>query len=373
MDELKKLTLTELKGAFESVNKAIESEKNFMGIAKDAFIEKGEVCIIYSTKLIKLQNLPNEKTGKPLYNEKQIERVRKYIDDMKILYKRQNNIVLEIKRREWGDDFFRQINNKYTLEEIEIVSLNDKANELKNSKERATIIAEIVGKFVPDGLVKMTMEDEEAVLEREKKLNFNKNYIFFENYNEIEEQLEKLGDKNEILNYLIWLNREANNILIDLKGIDFIQFENAIICNTNNPNINEQLKYINKFKKHLITDKDNIIKELINLMSRYGEDIKNKLLPKINNGIEYFRNVFEANKRDEREKREKKKIRLNNEIIADAVVNLWDEGMEEFEEIYKKISDNSEELFGVRLTKGQIKGRYQRFSAKNKDYKREKY
>lgn len=116
MDDLKKLSLTELKGALESVNKAIEGEQKFMGIAKDAFIENGEVCLIHSTKLMKLKDLTNEKTGKPLYNEKQIERVRKYIDDMKILYKRHNNIVLEKKRREWGDEFFDNL-KLYDLKE----------------------------------------------------------------------------------------------------------------------------------------------------------------------------------------------------------------------------------------------------------------
>lgn len=71
--------------------------------------------------------------------------------------------------------------------------------------------------------------------------------------------------------------------------------------------------------------------------------------------------------------KEKKKIRLANEIIADEVVKHWDEGLEEFEEIYSKLSESSEKIFGVKLTIGQIKGRYQRYAKKNKDYRREKY
>lgn len=74
-----------------------------------------------------------------------------------------------------------------------------------------------------------------------------------------------------------------------------------------------------------------------------------------------------------RTKRKRKKINVSNEIIADEVIKHWDNGMEEFEEIYKTVSDCSEQVFGIKLTKDQIKGRYQRYAEKNKEYKREKY
>jgi hypothetical protein len=68
----------------------------------------------------------------------------------------------------------------------------------------------------------------------------------------------------------------------------------------------------------------------------------------------------------------RKKISTSNEVIAEEVVKLWDNGTEEFKEIYKKLSDDSERIFTEKLTEGQIKGKYQRFANKNKDFKRKK-
>jgi len=69
----------------------------------------------------------------------------------------------------------------------------------------------------------------------------------------------------------------------------------------------------------------------------------------------------------------KQKIKISNEIISEEVIKCWDDGLEEFEEIYQKLSEDSENIFGIKLTKNQIKGRYQRYSSKHKDYKRVKY
>ena len=56
------------------------------------------------------------------------------------------------------------------------------------------------------------------------------------------------------------------------------------------------------------------------------------------------------------------------------MTKLWDEeGIQEFEQIYMTLSENSKKLFGEELTKHQIKGRYQRLLKKHKDYRREKY
>jgi hypothetical protein len=68
----------------------------------------------------------------------------------------------------------------------------------------------------------------------------------------------------------------------------------------------------------------------------------------------------------------RKKIITSNEVIAEEVVKLWDNGTEEFKEIYKKLSDDSERIFTEKLTEGQIKGKYQRFANKNRDFKRKK-
>lgn len=72
-------------------------------------------------------------------------------------------------------------------------------------------------------------------------------------------------------------------------------------------------------------------------------------------------------------KTKKQKIKISNEIISEEVIKCWDDGVEEFEEIYQKLSEDSENIFGIKLTKDQIKGRYQRYSSKHKDYKRIKY
>lgn len=76
---------------------------------------------------------------------------------------------------------------------------------------------------------------------------------------------------------------------------------------------------------------------------------------------------------DGKTKIKRKRIKVSNEIIAEEVTKLWDDGIDEFEEIYKKLSENSLEMFGVQLTKDQIKGRYQRYSKEHKDFRREKY
>lgn len=76
-------------------------------------------------------------------------------------------------------------------------------------------------------------------------------------------------------------------------------------------------------------------------------------------------------KKDEIKQRSRNKIA--NEIIAEEVIKMWDDGLEEFEEIYKKLSESSEKIFNTKLTEGQIKGKYQRYANKHKDYKREKY
>lgn len=72
-------------------------------------------------------------------------------------------------------------------------------------------------------------------------------------------------------------------------------------------------------------------------------------------------------------KNKRKKIKISSEIIAEEVIKQWGNGVEEFEEIYNNLSDNSEKIFGQKLTPGQIKGRYQRYAKKHKDFKREKY
>ena len=72
-------------------------------------------------------------------------------------------------------------------------------------------------------------------------------------------------------------------------------------------------------------------------------------------------------------KTKRQKLYISNELIAEEVIKLWDNGLEVFEEIYQELSLQSEKLFGVQLNNNQIKGRYQRFIKTHSDYKRNKY
>jgi hypothetical protein len=66
----------------------------------------------------------------------------------------------------------------------------------------------------------------------------------------------------------------------------------------------------------------------------------------------------------------RKKVNTSNEVIAEEVIKMWDNGVEEFERIYKTLSENSEKLFAEKLSIGQIKGKYQRFAVNHKEFKR---
>ena len=106
MEDLKILTLSELKDSLKTVEKFIKSEEDFLDDAKDAFIRDDDVWIIHKLKLVKLRELTDTTTGIPLYNYDQLNQVKEEIEKLNILNKRRNNLIEEIRLRELGVEFF---------------------------------------------------------------------------------------------------------------------------------------------------------------------------------------------------------------------------------------------------------------------------
>lgn len=87
--------------------------------------------------------------------------------------------------------------------------------------------------------------------------------------------------------------------------------------------------------------------------------------------IEYLEE--ESKQRFAESKKGRIRDNVSNEVIAEEVTKLWDDGIENLERVFIVLSEKSKNLFGIQLTKYQIKGRYQRYCTTNKDFKREKY
>lgn len=107
----------------------------------------------------------------------------------------------------------------------------------------------------------------------------------------------------------------------------------------------------------------------------YGK--KPGLVKVLDEEIKYREELLGITKNSDEKESSKTKTRfrdeVSNEIIAEEVTKCWDDGLENLEKVYALLSDKSKNIFGIKLTKGQIKGRYQRYCTINKDSKREKY
>ena len=169
LEDLKKLTLSELKDSLKTVEKFIKSEEDFLDDAKNAFIRDDEVWIIHKLKLVKLRELTDTTTGIPLYNYDQLNQVKEEIEKLNILNKRRNSLIEEIRLRELGVEFFDHLGisknkikqhniyyrkgtmkdflykytkeNKYSFILIDEIKLNDK----RKDDQRYTLYAITLG------------------------------------------------------------------------------------------------------------------------------------------------------------------------------------------------------------------------------------
>ena len=157
MEDLIKLSLTELIMALDSVDKAITSLENSLDEAKDYYIYNGEVWTVYGFKKIRVEELKNEETGKQLYNEKQLNCIKKDIQNLNKLNNRRNNLIIEKKKREWGEDYF-----KYEEELVNTIQEEKKNITNKNYKNLNIFINELKSNnpYVNIFLDKIVYEDE---------------------------------------------------------------------------------------------------------------------------------------------------------------------------------------------------------------------
>lgn len=130
----------------------------------------------------------------------------------------------------------------------------------------------------------------------------------------------------------------------------------------------EQIKYLRLVLKEYKSNPPD-------LDPNYG--IRPGLIKLLNVEIEYSTRLMEEEKKNNENSMKKPKSRIrdnvSNEVIAEEVIKLWDNGIENLEMVFDSLSSKSNEIFGTELSAGQIKGRYQRQCKKNKDFKREKY
>lgn len=141
-----------------------------------------------------------------------------------------------------------------------------------------------------------------------------------------------------------------------------IQYANSL------KTLDEQIIYLKCVRKEYKTNPPD-------LDPNYGK--KPGLVKVLDEEIRYREELLGLTKIKDIELDHKNKTRvrddISNEIIAEEVNKCWDDGLENLEKVYTVLSNKSKEIFGIKLTKGQIKGRYQRYCSTHKDSKREKY
>lgn len=95
MDDLKDLSLKELSIELKLVEKKIEDEKALLKDAKNAHFQDGEVWLTYKLQFRRIDKIEDEKTNKPLFNKKQIEKVKNSLEKISELRKRKNELLLK--------------------------------------------------------------------------------------------------------------------------------------------------------------------------------------------------------------------------------------------------------------------------------------
>ena len=135
LEDLKKLTFAELKEILESVEKAIKAERIYLGEVKDAFIQDEDLWVIHNLQLTKVKDLVDKKSKRLMFNSNQLIRVKKGIDDLIIWNRRRNNIISEIKRREWGGEYFDRGTTNLSENKVEVTEEVTKVVETKNDSE----------------------------------------------------------------------------------------------------------------------------------------------------------------------------------------------------------------------------------------------
>ena len=229
--------------------------------------------------------------------------------------------------------------------------------------------------------------------------------IFGYDINNVKNKMEKSENKEEITQLIEYENGKTEtllNAINDFKTEYHLKWEKRYNNNLDDDWLEEK-GYVQEndsaFDKHyngwlkyyLEATNDDLLKKILSygFGSRNGDfdNIEEKssvkiFLDQIEKELKNYKDeIFQVyvlknaklEKSSEYSEEKKVKIKIDNYQIAEEVIKCWDDGLEEFEEIYKKLSSNAVEIFGIKLTKDQIKGRYQRYASKHKDYKREKY
>ena len=95
MENLSDLSLQDLNKELEQVEKKIEDEKALLKEAKNAHFQDGEVWLTYKLQFRRIDKIEDEKTNKPLFNKKQIEKVKNSLEKISELRKRKNELLLK--------------------------------------------------------------------------------------------------------------------------------------------------------------------------------------------------------------------------------------------------------------------------------------
>lgn len=269
---------------------------------------------------------------------------------------------------------------------VEIMDINEKL-------ERELKIFRICENFINAEINYLNSKKDKRLNETDKKL-FDKTEelkLFNYEFEKIKEYANRFSDEDKYKYYLriqIEIKRVLNsfaatefknfdgNIYFELK--EFKDSVEYILKKEKCPELNALVnKNMNKLKEN--ADEKNFRATLtyieMDIMRENNKLVKTNEL--VGYEIEYLekligKKVDVDSIKNTEETKTRKKIKVSNEIIAEEVVKHWDNGVEELEEIYKIVSDESEKVFGEKLTPGQIKGRYQRYADKDKDYKRKK-
>ncbi|OQY70291.1 MAG: hypothetical protein B6D44_16075 [Ignavibacteriales bacterium UTCHB2] len=109
MEDLKNLSLPGIVEELENVEKKIEIEKVLMKKAKNAHFQDGEVWLTYKLQYKRIDKIVDENTKKLLFNKKQIEEVRKSLENISELRKRKNELLLEKVKRKLKNELYEGI------------------------------------------------------------------------------------------------------------------------------------------------------------------------------------------------------------------------------------------------------------------------
>ncbi len=322
-------------------------EGNFM----DSFLGKETLSRLklFEEKFVKDDITEKRETEKKIKANKLIEEIMELRNKIEGYKKeiREKNLVLNELHKE-NKVLEKQFGNDVTSFPLSLKDeIKNKREKIINvEKERTKIKYKLWGTFDTEGLI----WKHDRLVQDFKRQSIGDQVLF-------KELDYKSSDR--------WIGELKKKILKNLKGngkeVDDDKLDELVL---------------DVLKEHQ-SDNEEIYEEILNpeMAEQNVQKVINKVL--INKKLINKKNGAQKNEpitigHEVQKTKLRKKINTSNEVIAEEVVNLWDNGTEEFEEIFKKLSEDSESIFKEKLTPGQIKGRYQRYSEKNKDLKRKK-